>query len=178
MKTRMASISLLIIITSLVALLLVGIEGSGHKVFANRATSGHEAFTNRGIDVQTDTNQDQGCEGVGGTSGITNACTATSGRGSTETSIALTFANCNVNGPTSFSCNIPLPPASCNNLGCLQINCVGSITGVSNCTTDTGVQLTSCTVNGAAFPLVARFTCTLAVPSTGTSSSGGVTGDS
>jgi hypothetical protein len=126
--------------------------------------------------VQTDTNQDQECESAGGTSGITNACTATSGRGSAETSVALTFANCNVNGPTSFSCNIPLPPASCNNLGCLQINCVGDILFVSNCTTDTGVQLTSCTVNGASFPLVARFTCTLAVPGTGITNSGGVSG--
>jgi len=59
---------------------VVGTEdmGSRHAVFANRGISGHMAFTNRGINVQTDTNQDQGCEAAGGTSGITNACTATS----------------------------------------------------------------------------------------------------
>jgi hypothetical protein len=67
----MRSIAFLIIIASLVALLVVGTEDMGreHTVFANRA--GHVTFTNRGINVQTNTNQDQGCEAAGVMSGIT-----------------------------------------------------------------------------------------------------------
>src|SRR5215467_15658363 len=103
MNYRMTDIAFFVIIVSLVALLVVGTEGSGHTVFANRAFSGHGTFTNKGINVQTETNQDQGCEGVGGTSGITNACTATSGRGpsqtstetSTETQVTMSFGVCN-----------------------------------------------------------------------------------
>jgi hypothetical protein len=54
----MASISLLVVIVSLVALLVVGTEdmGSRQTVFANRGISGHMAFTNRGINVQKDSN--------------------------------------------------------------------------------------------------------------------------
>jgi hypothetical protein len=102
----MTGIAFLVIIASFVALLVVGTEdmGSRHTVFA----SGHVAFANRGINVQTDTNQDQGCEGAGGTSGITNACTATSGRGPTETSVTLAFRFCpGLNGNVPFSCISP-----------------------------------------------------------------------
>jgi hypothetical protein len=66
----MTGIAFFVIIASLVALLVVGTEdmGTGHKVFANRDSSGHVEFTNQGINVQTSTNQDQGCEPAGGTS--------------------------------------------------------------------------------------------------------------
>jgi len=155
--------------------------GSGHTVFANR--SGH--VSNRGINVQTDTNQDQGCEGVGGTSGITNACTATSGRGPTETStttetpVTLAFAECAA-GTNQFNCAVILPgTAGCNNLGCQIVFCVGSLSNVSHCTTDNGIQLTSCTVTER---FVFNFSCltpvtqTRTVPGTGTTNSGGVSG--
>src|SRR5215831_800516 len=111
MNYRMTGIAFFVIIASLV-FLVVGTEdmGSGHTVFANR--DGH--VTNRGINVQTDTNQDQGCEPAGGTSGITNACTATPGRGSTETStetqVTLKFGACRINNLQPLTCFIPLPP--------------------------------------------------------------------
>jgi len=55
----MRSLAFLVIISSLVALLVIGTEDMGTgQVFASR----HVALTNRGINVQTDTNQDQGCE--------------------------------------------------------------------------------------------------------------------
>jgi hypothetical protein len=179
----MTSIAFFVVIASLVALLVVGTEdmGSGHTVFANRATSGHVAFTNRGINVQTDTNQDQGCEASGVTSGITNACTATSGPGSTETStqtpVTVGFAGCSVSGNT-FGCTSPSGPG-CNSLGCSDINCVGNPFGVSNCTTDNGIQLTSCAIS-LDVPDLIEFKCTLTethtVPGTGIAQSGGVSG--
>jgi hypothetical protein len=167
MKTRMASISLLVIITSLVALLVGTVDmGSGHTVFA----SGH--VTNRGINVQTDTSQGQGCEGVGGTSGITNACSATS-TPATQMSVTLNFMRCISTPPfTSFACSIPEPPNGCNNIGCATINCVGPLSG-ANCITDNGVQLTSC--NSHPFYVIY---CTRTVPGTGITNSGGITGDS
>ncbi|HYA84292.1 MAG TPA: hypothetical protein VEH06_12705, partial [Candidatus Bathyarchaeia archaeon] len=89
----MTSISLLVIIASLV-FLVVGTEHMG-TVFANRDISRHAALTNRGINVQTDTNQDQGCESAGGTSGITKACTAASTPGpGMQTSVSLFFTSC------------------------------------------------------------------------------------
>jgi hypothetical protein len=174
----MTSISLLVIIASLVALLVVGTEdmGSGHTVFANR--SGHVAFTNKGINVQTDTNQDQGCESAGGTSGITNACTATSTPGST-TQVTLGFGSCSGSNP--FTCSGSSSAGQCNNLGCTSVTCVGSISGVSNCVTNNGIQLTSCTTG--AIPGVAgtgvfcTLTKTHTVPGTGITQSGGVSGE-
>src|SRR5215472_4056580 len=153
----MTSISFLVIIASFVALLVVGTEdmGSGHMVFANRAFSGHGTFTNKGINVQTETNQDQGCEGVGGTSGITNACTATSGRGpsqtstetSTETQVTMSFGVCNHDNAIDLSCNKSIPPLNCNNLGCNSISCTGPANFPPfGCTTNNGVLLTSCTI--------------------------------
>jgi hypothetical protein len=165
----MASISLLVVIVSLVALLVVGAEGSGHTVFANQSISRHVALTNRGINVEKDTNQDQGCESAGGMSGTTNACTATSGPGSTETQVTLSLQAHSCNAFSGgFNCNSPI----CNNIGCTSISCVGSLFGVSNCTTNNGVQLISCTASESAFTL----TCTRTETGTGISSSGGVTG--
>jgi hypothetical protein len=167
----MTIVAFSVIIAALVALLLVGAEdmGSGHMVFANRG--GHVTFTNRGISVETDTNQDQGCEGAGGTSGITNACTATSGPGSmqtsTQTPVTLQSGFCSGNLITSFFCFSGNPPH-------VDINCVGDIFGVSNC-----IQLTSCTV--ALGPASSAFKCTLTqthtVPGTGITQSGGITGN-
>jgi hypothetical protein len=167
--------------------------GSGHTVFANRGIGGHVAFTNRGINVQTDTNQGQGCESAGVTSGITNACTATSGRGtatetSTETSVTLTFGLCFTRtGFPSFGCNGPVPPNNCNNIGCEAIGCFGGLPpNLGDCTTDNGVQLTSCTASfgSVAVNFAVAVKCTLVhprtvtttVPGTGITNSGGVTG--
>lgn len=117
---------------------------------------------NKGINVQTDTNQDQGCEPAGGTSGITNACTATSVRGPTETPV--TF-NCLSGSLSPFTCNV----AACNNIGCTSISCDFNI---RNCTTNNGVQLTSCTARLE--PMTAILSCT--ETGTGIINSGGVTG--
>jgi hypothetical protein len=180
----MTIVAFFVVVSSLVALLVVGTEdmGSGHTVFANRAFSGHVTFTNRGINVQTETNQDQGCESVGGTSGITNACTATSGRGSTQTStetqVALFFNHCLIS-PGQLTCN---DVVSCNNIGCTSVTCETNnpVVGTFNCITESGVQLTSCTLQHVAGP-EQRLPCTLTktgtVPGTGITQSGGVSGD-
>jgi hypothetical protein len=188
----MTSISFLVIIASFVALLVVGAEdmGSGHMVFANRAFSGHETFTNKGINVQTDTNQDQGCEAAGGTSAINNACTATSGPGSTETStststqtsVSLFFASCGVavlSPPSGFQCSSGGVPVSCSNIGCTSILCDADLFEVAtaNCITNNGVQLTSCTgVNSLTCTRTETHTVTHTVPGTGITQSGGVSG--
>jgi hypothetical protein len=183
MNYRMTSISLLVIIASFMALLVVGTEdmGSGHTVFANRAFSGHGTFTNRGVNVQTDTNQDQGCEDAGGTSGTTNACTATSGRGSsqtsTETQVIFNFAFClSVSPqPPPFTCNGPFQPEGCNNIGCQSITCTGTSNNPGTCTTDNHVQLTSCT-NNSNLITCPTGTETHTIPGTGITQSGGVSG--
>jgi hypothetical protein len=195
MNYRMTGIAFLVIISSLVALLVVGTEdmGSGHVAFANRAISEHVALTNRGINVQTDTNQDQGCESAGVTSGITNACTATSGRGtatetSTETSVTLTFGSCFTGTFPPFGCNGPVPPNNCNNIGCEVIDCFGGLPpNFSDCTTDNGVQLTSCTASfgSVAVNFAVTVKCTLVhprtvtttIPGTGITQSGGISGN-
>ena len=183
MNYKMIRVAFLVIITSLVALLVVGTEGSVHTVFANRDSSGH--VTNRGINVQTETNQDQGCEGAGGTSGITNACTATSGRGSTQTStetqISINFGVCSVGQP--FTCQRPMspPPDGCSGLGCTSISCTGSnpfspTSPAGTCTTDNGVQLTSCILSSFNTLTCTSGTETHTVPGTGITQSGGVSG--
>jgi hypothetical protein len=176
----MARVAFFVVIASFVALLVVGTEdmGSGHTLFANRATSGHVAFTNKGINVQTDTNQDQGCEAAGGTSGITNACTATSGPGSTETStetsVTLRFSECATStGQPGFECG---PANNCNNIGCQFIFCPGQLNNnAGDCTTDNGVQLTSCAVAIPGIFITCTRTVTTTVPGTGITQSGGVT---
>lgn len=177
----MTNVAFLIVKSSLVALLVVGTEdmGSGHTVFANRDSSGH--VTNRGINVQTDTNQDQGCEGSGGTSGITNACTATSGSGSTETStqtsVTLRFEACVVNNIEPLTCNTPIPPEKCNNIGCQSLICTGPGNfNPGTCTTNNGVQLTSCTIPPNENLVTCTLTETHTVPGTSITQSGGVTG--
>jgi hypothetical protein len=175
----MVLVAFFVVIASLVALLVVstGDMGSGHTVFA----SGHVAFTNRGINVQTETNQDQGCEGVGGTSGITNACTATSGPGSTETStetsVTLRFGTCAAfSFQPGFECSGPIGPNNCNSIGCGAIFCPGQEnSNAGDCTTDNGVQLTSCAFASGNFITCTR-TVTTTVPGTGITQSGGVTG--
>jgi hypothetical protein len=154
----------LVAVAAIAALFVGGIEG------------GHVTFANKGTNVQTDTNQDQGCEPAGGTSGITNACTATSGRGSTQTSVTLSFGHCSIVvgvGPTT--CDMVI---SCNNIGCQSVTCAtGNPLGAPfNCTTNNGVQLTSCTFvavpgDGVNLP------CTLTETGTGITNSGGVTGN-
>jgi hypothetical protein len=88
MNHRITSVAkgTLIIIASLVALLVGSVLGIG---------SVQITFANKGINLQTDTNQDQRCEPAGGTSGITNACTASSTPGSTQTSVTLRFSSRN-----------------------------------------------------------------------------------
>ena len=156
----MVSMSLLVVvIASLVALLVVGTENMG---------SGHVAFANRGINVQTSTNQDQGCEPAGGTSGITNACTATSNNPTTPgTPVTLTLGSCT----STSSCNV----SSCNSLGCSSVSCTSS----GNCMTNNGIQLTSC-ISAVGFPappiIPGPLSCTVAA-GTGITQSGGVIGD-
>jgi hypothetical protein len=173
------AVAFVVVIASLVVLLVIGTEdmGSGHTVFANRTISGHVAITNRGINVQTDTNQDQGCEAAGGASGITNACTATSGPGSTQTStqtpvifICLSFTT------TPFTCNV----AACSNIGCTSISCgfnFGEF-NTGNCTTNNGVELTSCApffITRLQIEVPCTLTKTQTVPVTGITQ-GGSTG--
>jgi hypothetical protein len=168
----MTNVAFLIVIVSLVALLVAGTEdmGSVHTVFA----SGHVTFTNRGINVQTDTNQDQGCEAAGATSGITNACTATSGPGSMQTPVTtscsfVTVKVSSVTGIIGLSCNA----ATCNNIGCQSVSCAANNNlQLSNCTTNNDVRLTSCTFNGL------TLACTRTEPGTGITQSGSITGDS
>ncbi|HYA82668.1 MAG TPA: hypothetical protein VEH06_04360, partial [Candidatus Bathyarchaeia archaeon] len=170
----MTIVAFSVIIAALVALLVVGAEdiGSGHTVFANRSISGHGKFTNKGINVQTETNQDQGCEGAGGTSGITNACTATSGRGSSQTSTqtstqtqeTFTRANCSINDETSATCNPSSGPS---------ISCTGNVFpgNTATCTTKpplpVGTQLT-CGFQSVNDYNVDTLTCTLTTTHTNT----------
>jgi hypothetical protein len=165
----MTTVAFLVVIVSLVTLLVVGTEdlGSGHVAFAHKGINA--AIANRGVNVQTYRNQDQGCESAGGASGSTNACIATSTPGSTPTSVLLAFNICMVS-PSSFSCSNPAGSIGCNSIGCTSISCVGPIHNAV-CTTSNGVQLTSCTLNGLSL------TCTRTEPGTGISNSGGVTGN-
>ena len=160
----MTTVAFLVVIASLVALLVVGIEDIG---------SGHVAFANRGISVQTDTNQDQGCEPAGGTSGITNACTAISTSGPTQTQVTLTFGGCAFINGMLTGCS---PALDCNNIGCTSVSCpTSNPLGTFNCVTNNGVELTSC----AFVPpnsITTTLSCTLNEPGTGASSSGGVIG--
>jgi hypothetical protein len=133
--TSISKGAFLVVTASLVALLVGSIFGIGgvHMTFA----------ANKGINVQTDTNQDQGFEAAGGTSGTTNACTATSTPGSMQTSVTLQFRVCFslVGGPISCAQAI-----NCNDIGCTSVSCNFSFGDrPGNCTTDNGVQLTSCT---------------------------------
>jgi hypothetical protein len=175
MNYKMKTVAFLVVIVSLVALLVAGTEdmGNGHTVFANRAISGHMALTNRGINVEKDTNQEQGCEAAGGTSAITNACTATSTPGpGMQTSVSLFFASCGVavlSPPSGFQCSSGGVPVSCSNIGCTSISCDADlfVVATANCVTNNGVQLT-CT--GSNF-----LSCTRSEPGTGITNSGGVT---
>jgi hypothetical protein len=170
MNYRMTGIAFFVIIASLV-FLVVGTEDMG-TVFANRDSSGH--VTNRGINVQTDTNQDQGCESAGVTSGITNACTATSTPGAgTQTSVSLFFASCGVavlSPPSGFQCSAGGAPVSCSNIGCTSISCDAdlAVVATANCITNNGVQLTCTGIN--------FLTCTRSEAGTGITQSGGVSG--
>jgi len=180
----MTGIAFFVIIASLV-FLVVGTEdmGSGHMVFANRAFSGHGTFTNKGINVQTETNQDQGCEGAGGTSGITNACTATSTPGSTpgsiQTQVILNFVGFrhSASATGGFNLLIPTSPNFCNNIGCQSIHCTGdTIVDVGDCTSDNGVQLGSACTVSFSFQVTCPRTETHTIPGTGITQSGGVSG--
>ncbi|MGC1930209.1 MAG: hypothetical protein WA667_14645 [Candidatus Nitrosopolaris sp.] len=58
--------------------------GSGHMAYADNG-DGTKVFNNKGVNVQTHTNQNQGCETAGNASGIgldfrfgSNSCTASS----------------------------------------------------------------------------------------------------
>jgi hypothetical protein len=52
--------------------------GHGRTAFAAETTTITKNTNNTGINVPTDTNQKQDCQSVGGTSGISGSCTATS----------------------------------------------------------------------------------------------------
>jgi hypothetical protein len=151
----------LVVTASFVALLVGSTDTGGvHMTFA----------ANKGINEQTDTNQDQRCEPAGGTSGITNACTATSGRGSTQTPVTVTCSSITeARPPPTLTCNA----ATCNNIGCQSVTCTVALPsgGLSNCVTNNGVQLMSC-IEGSL-----SLSCTRTETGTGIINSGGVTGD-
>jgi hypothetical protein len=75
MKTRMASISLLVIMGA-IALFLGGMAG-GHIALA-RHYDNTKVYENSHINVQTDTNQGQACGTAGSASPISESCTASS----------------------------------------------------------------------------------------------------
>jgi hypothetical protein len=171
--------------------------GTGGHIALARDHDNTKVFENSDINVQTDTGQRQVCKTGGSTSPISDSCTASSSNtisqdggviqsptqgakpsstpSSTETQVTLEFSSCAGQGsspPTAtFTCSNPSPPYFCNNIGCHSISCVGislaTGVGTGNCTTDNGVQLTSCTL----VPLV-TISCTRTVPGTG-----GITGD-
>jgi hypothetical protein len=181
----MKSVSFVVTMATIMALLVGTINQGEHSTFATNKGA-HSTFatnkgarttfaTNKGINLQTSTTQDQGCEPAGGTSGITNACTATSTPGSgMQTTVSLFFASCGVavlSPPSGFQCSSGGVPVSCSNIGCTNISCNADlfVVATANCITNNGVQLTSCT--GVNF-----ITCTRTEPGTGISSSGGITG--
>ncbi len=73
------SATVLVAIAALAGVLVVSTSaiGSGHMALAANDNV-TKVFNNKGVNVQTDTNQKQECQTAGGTSGITNSCTATS----------------------------------------------------------------------------------------------------
>jgi hypothetical protein len=52
--------------------------GNGRTALAADTTTITKHFSNAGVNVQTDTNQKQDCQTAGGSSPITNSCTAIS----------------------------------------------------------------------------------------------------
>jgi len=52
--------------------------GHGRTAFAAETTTISNYVNNTGVNVQTDTNQPQTCQTVGGTSGISGSCIGTS----------------------------------------------------------------------------------------------------
>lgn len=161
----MKGVVFVITMTAIVAL-FVGSINQEHITFASKGE--YITFaTNKGINVQTSTTQDQGCESAGGTSGITNACTATFTPGSTPTSVTFSCQAINQEHPALFDC-------SGDNISFSSASCTSNPTVSASCTTNTGVQLTSCT-QVAPIRGERDFTCTLTEPGTGISSSGGIT---
>ena len=72
------STTALVAIAILAGVLIVNtvVIGSRHNTLAHKAKS--TSFENSHINVQTDTNQGQACETVGGTSPISNSCSSAS----------------------------------------------------------------------------------------------------
>lgn len=72
--------------------------------------------------------------------------------GSPETSVTLSFNACVIDNVQPFSCSSPGPLHFCNNIGCQSIICTepGNVMlfNPGDCTTDNGVQLTSCKIPG------------------------------
>jgi len=72
--------------TALVAIVMIAaalavttiVIGHGRTAFAAETTTITKHVNNTGVNVQTDTNQPQTCQTVGGTSGIADSCHATS----------------------------------------------------------------------------------------------------
>ena len=52
--------------------------GNGRMVSATETTTVTKNINNTGVNVQTETNQPQNCQTVGGNSGISGSCTASS----------------------------------------------------------------------------------------------------
>jgi hypothetical protein len=68
----------LFVIAAIATVLAVSAYSIGHMAFAAETTTVTKTTNNTGVNVQTDTNQKQDCQTVGGTSGISGSCIGTS----------------------------------------------------------------------------------------------------
>jgi hypothetical protein len=75
-KNQKTSLVAIAAIAAVLAVSAIAI-GSVHNALADTKTI-TKTTNNTGVNVQTDTNQKQQCDTAGGTSPITNSCTATS----------------------------------------------------------------------------------------------------
>ena len=76
-KNQKTALVAIVAIAAALAVTAIAI-GSGRTAFAAETTTITKHTNNTGVNVQTDTNQKQDCQSVGGTSAIMGSCLATS----------------------------------------------------------------------------------------------------
>jgi hypothetical protein len=76
-KNQKTAIIAIAAIATVLAVSTIAI-GSGRTALAAETITVTKHLNNTGVNVQTETNQPQTCQTVGGTSGITGSCTASS----------------------------------------------------------------------------------------------------
>jgi hypothetical protein len=76
-KNQKTAIIAIAAIATVLAVSTIAI-GSGRTAFATETTTITKHVNNTGVNVQTETNQPQTCQTVGGTSGISGSCVGTS----------------------------------------------------------------------------------------------------